>query len=335
MSKDQAITRFLDGLTRSSRRLWGQRTRVLVAISGGADSRALLSGLHAIAARLELQLEAATIDHGLRPTSAEEARKVGAWCAALGVIHHVVAVDLSAVQTGVEEAARQARYAALARVRDERGLGWIATAHTASDQAETVLMRLLRGASPGGLAGIHEARADRVARPLLFATRGEVEAYLTAKGLDWVHDEMNDDPQFLRVRVRREVVPVLSALGGDGVVQRLARVAQQAAEDEGWLASEATRALERLKAGDELDGAGLLELPSPLGRRVLAQWLGDRGLPIDGELIADGLRAVREGGTATLPHDRVLACKNGRVRVLEAPPRLHATSSGTDGRNGA
>lgn len=326
--KTEEIQLLEEGLRRNFRRLTVSGQGVLLAVSGGPDSMTLLSGAARLAGRIGLSFEAATVDHALRPGSAEEVRLVARCAARLGVVHHACAAPVSE-KTGVEAAAREARYAALEALRAQRGLQWIATAHTASDQAETLLMRLTRGAALGGAAGILERRADRIIRPLLFATRAEVEAYVSARQLEVAHDEMNADPAFLRVRVRQQVMPALEAAAGPGVERALARFAAFAAEDDAWLEAEAVRArlLVDGPGEGELDGEALSALGAPIARRVLARWLLEQGITLDGALLEDALRAARDRGTATLPEDRVLSCSNGRVKVLLAPARLHATSS--------
>lgn len=288
----------------------------------------LLSGAARLAGRLGLTFEAATVDHQLRPGSRAEVELVARFAASLGIEHHVLEVKLE-VATGVEAAARQARYAALESLRVRRKLTQVATAHTASDQAETLLMRLARGTSLLGAASIHESRADKVIRPLLFATRSEVEAYVAARQIEVARDPMNVDPSFLRVRVREQVLPPLERAAGPGVERALARFAALAAEDEAWLGEEAARALARVRWAEDgtLEAEALSALGAPIARRVLASWLSEQAVPLDGALLEDALRAARDQGTATLPGDRVLACMNGRVRVVAAPARLHATSS--------
>ncbi len=253
---------------------------------------------------------------------------VARFAASLGVPHHALDAPI-AESSGVEAAARTARYAALESLRSARALDFIATAHTASDQAETLLMRLARGAALAGAASIHELRADRVLRPLLSTTRGEVEAYVAARQLEVTRDSMNFDPHYLRVRIREQVLPALERAAGPGTERALARFASLAAEDEAWLSAEALRALTlvRWPEDDTLEAEALCALGLPIARRVLALWLSGRAVPLDAALIEDALRAARNRGTATLPGDRVLACTNGRVTVGPAPARLHATSS--------
>lgn len=317
-----AVARLHDGLARALRRLDLAGRAVLAAVSGGADSLVLLHGLAALAPSLGLRLEVATVDHGLHADGARWAEGVERIAAGLGRPCHRVGLSLAATGSGVEAAARDARYAALERVRRAAGLDVIATAHTASDQAETLLMRLARGAALGGAAAILEARGDRVVRPLLFATRDDVAAYVTALGLAPVRDPMNDDPSLLRTRLRGGALPALSAAAGFDVQPALARFARLAQEDDALLSRDAEVAFQRCAFADgSLDRPAVAALLPPLGRRVLARLLDAAGVPVDGATIDDALQAVASGGTATLPKDSLLTCANDRVRVVPAPPR--------------
>lgn len=326
--KTEDIQAVEERLHRSLRRLVPTGRGVLLGVSGGPDSMTLLSGAARLAGRLGVSFEAATVDHHLRADSRTEVELVARLARTLGIVHHALDAPIS-VSRGVEAAARSARYAALEALRAARKLHFIATAHTASDQAETLLMRLARGASLAGASAIHEARADQIIRPLLFASRAEVEAYVAARGLEVARDPMNADPTFLRVRVREQVLPALERAAGPGTERALARFAALAAEDEAWLDAEAARALSLVHwpEDDTLEAEALSALGLPIARRVLARWLSGRAIPLDGAVLEEGLRAARDRTSAPLPGDQVLACSNGRVAVLPAPPRLHATSS--------
>ncbi len=317
----EVIQQVEDGLRRVLRRLLPVEKGVLLAVSGGPDSMTLLTASARISGRLGLRLEAATVDHQLRPESAAEVALVAKAASELGVPHHVLTAKVAG--PGVEAAARAARYEALASLRSSRGLSVIATAHTASDQAETLLMRLARGAALGGARSIHEARADAVIRPLLFLGRAQVEAYVSALGLMVARDAMNDDEQFLRVRVRKSVLPALLAAAGPGAERALARFAQLADEDDAELTAQA---LAVTPGSEALDAARLSALPRPIARRVLARWLSERSVELSADLIDDCLRAARDSSVATLPGDRLFDCSNGRGEVKAAPPRLHVTS---------
>lgn len=318
------VAEFEAGLVRSMRRLSLSRRAVLTAVSGGPDSMTLLSALARTAGRLGLTLHAATVDHALRPSSQGEAAAVSDWAARHGVPHVVLPVPV-APGAGVEARAREARYAALHEARRALGCDVIATGHTANDQAETVLMRLSRGASLRGAAGVRSQRADGVVRPLLFATRADIERYAQALALPVARDAMNDDEALLRTRVRQQALPALEAAAGPGTVQALARFAELAAEDDAWLAAVAGTAVERLRVPDGgLDVVGLLALEPPIARRAAGQWLEGQGVPLDAALVDEVLAAAREARATPLPGDRVLRAADGCLRVEPAPPRrLH------------
>jgi tRNA(Ile)-lysidine synthase len=290
---------------------------VLVAVSGGADSLALLLSLH----RLGVLLEVATIDHRLRPTSASEVEQVRQLCARLSVRFHTRVITLTE-RTGLEAAARDARYAALQAVRLERGLAFIATGHTASDQAETVLMRLGRGSALGGAAGVLERRPDGVVRPLLGVTREQTRAFVAFLGETPVDDPMNLDPTFTRVQVRQAVLPALRAALGPGVDRALTRFAQLALEDDALLQGLARTGLARaLRSDGTIDRVALLALERPVARRVIAAVLEASAVPIDATLIDECLIAVERQTTATLPLDLLLTTREGGVAVEPAPAR--------------
>ena len=197
---------------------------VVAAVSGGADSTALLAALADLRGE-GFRVIGAHINHHLRgaESDADEAF-VRELCETLDVPLHVAdgTLDDELVRhRGVEAAAREIRYARLREIRDETRAAFIATAHQKNDQAETVLMRLLTGSGIAGLRGIHAVRADGVLRPLLEVTRREIEDALRARGITPRHDRSNDDPRFLRNRVR-VLVRELDA------VEHLAAVAAQA-----------------------------------------------------------------------------------------------------------
>jgi tRNA(Ile)-lysidine synthase len=315
---DHVLERFEGLVLKAARRLHlAERGTLLAAVSGGADSLALM----AVLARLRLKLEVATVDHGLRPSSAAEAEQVVAIAASLGLTAHVRRVSLDP-GSGLEAAARDARYAALERVRDERGLGLVATGHTASDQAETVLLRLGRGAALGGAGGILERRADGVVRPLLGVTREETRAYVAALGLVPVEDPMNAEAAFARVRVRQQALPALSAALGPGTERALARFAALAHEDDELLQALARTAFDRAALGDgSLDRVVVANLQGPVQRRVLAMFLELAALPVDAAVIELCQQALLESGTATLGRDHLLRCGAGALRIEAAPKR--------------
>ena len=200
---------------------------VVVAVSGGPDSTALLHALSRSARRLRLELVVVHVDHDQRSGSANDARVVAGLAAELGLAHEEVRVS---PRGGDEEALRSARYAALERVARRVGAGTIALGHTADDQAETVLLHVLRGAGLDGLAAMRVREGLRF-RPLLGAWRSQVEAYCAARGLDPLHDPTNDDQGFTRNRVRAELLPFLEQRYNARVKEALVRLAEAAAAE--------------------------------------------------------------------------------------------------------
>jgi tRNA(Ile)-lysidine synthase len=203
---------------------------VLVGVSGGPDSVALLHALTLLRHEYDLRLTVCHVHHGLRPEADRDAHYVEALAGRLSCLAHVIRVEVSrGGGRSPEEAARVARYAALRRAARMAGADRIALGHTADDQVETVLMRVLQGAGPRGLAGMPRRRG-RIIRPLLDVTRGAVWAHLAAHGLETVDDATNRDSAFLRNRVRHEILPLLVARGGSRVPAALIRLARASRE---------------------------------------------------------------------------------------------------------
>lgn len=181
---------------------------VLVACSGGPDSTALLDALARLAPPRRLRLAVAHVDHGLRPGSAAEADVVEAAAQRLGLSLSRLVVDVARDGASLQDAARRVRHRALRSLAADIGASAIALGHTADDQAETVLMRALAGATPRSLAAMGE-RDGALARPLLRVSRAQTGAYCRVLGLATVDDPSNRDPRHLRSRVRHELIPVL------------------------------------------------------------------------------------------------------------------------------
>jgi len=189
-------------------------TRILVAVSGGSDSMALLACLWELSGRLGLTLEVAVVDHGLRPEAAREVALVAERASALGLPFHRLPVDVGAARAGrqspggIQEVARRLRLEALASVAATANLGTVALGHNANDQAETVLFRILRGTGIDGLAGIPYRRPPFV-RPLLDVWRPEILEYLRARSLTFIEDPSNHDFRYTRARIRHRILPAL------------------------------------------------------------------------------------------------------------------------------
>jgi tRNA(Ile)-lysidine synthase len=304
---------------------------VLVAVSGGPDSVALLDILCALRGPLDLTLAALHVHHGLRPEADLEAEAAGRLCEHLGVPARVerVTVRRQPPWDGLEAESRRARHAALRRAAGALGAARIATGHTADDQAETVLMRLLQGAGPRGLGGIAPVRGLLI-RPLIETRRTAIEEHLRARGLAWTEDPSNRDPRFLRNRIRHDLLPYMAELSGAPVVEALARsasavralVADLEASARADLAALATRD----GAGVTIDVAALAERPLELAAEILLQAAALQGeaRPLRGpaqralrRLVAGvpRRRAVRLG--------RLTVERSGR-RIRVGPPTLPA-----------
>jgi tRNA(Ile)-lysidine synthase len=241
--------------------------RVLVACSGGPDSQALLHVLAALQREHGCVLMAAAVDHGLRPEAARELAGAERLARALGLPFHGLRVEVPP-GASLQAQARAARYAALLACAHAHGAECVAVGHTLDDQAETVLARLLRGTGLEGLAAIEPRRADGVVRPLIDAPRALVHAYGAELALEAAHDPSNDDPRFLRVRIRHGLLPAL-ARENPRLTQALANLADDAREAASALTQQAEELLSQARSGVHI----LREAPGPLRRRALRRWV--------------------------------------------------------------
>lgn len=243
----------------------GLTAPVVVGCSGGADSVALL----ALTAAAGLRPVAVHVDHGLRVDSASDASVVEAAADRVGATWRTIPVEIGA-GPNLEARARDARYAALDAARVAAGATWVVVAHTADDQAETVLLNVLRGAAATGIAGM-AARRDRIARPLLGLRRAETHALCATLGLAVVEDPMNADVAFTRVALRRQVLPLLEALAGRDLVPVLARQAEVLRAESEYL-DDLARAV--WPGEGEPSAPALAALHPVLARRAVRVWLG-------------------------------------------------------------
>ncbi len=228
---------------------------LVCAVSGGPDSLALL----VLSTLAGCRVTVVHVDHGLRVGSAGEADLVAAAAAALGAQFRGVCVQV-APGPNLEARARAARFAALPPA--------VATGHTMDDQAETVLCNLLRGTGPDGVAGMRPGHEH----PLLALRRSETRAVCEEAGLRWVEDPTNDDPRHLRNRVRHELLPMCAELAGRDPVPLLARLAELAALDAGFLAELAAEIVP-----DPTVARDVALAPEPLAGRAIRRWLRELG----------------------------------------------------------
>jgi tRNA(Ile)-lysidine synthase len=304
----------------------GAEDGLVVAVSGGPDSVALLRALHED--RGTGPLTAAHLNHQLRgaESDADEAF-VRDLCAGLSVDYRCDRLDVrgaaEAERGNLEGVARRLRYDWLARVAEEVGAAWVATGHTANDQAETVLHRLLRGAGLRGLRGIAACRPlsgrVRLVRPLLAATRDEVMAYLDSIGQSYREDSTNRDPALTRNRIRHQLLPRLAVEHNPQIVAVLGRLASQAeevygAEEEQARGLLAAAELPRAGALVVLDGERLAAAARPRLREALRLLWEREGWPV--------------GGMGFDAWERVAAVARGELAAADLPGGVHVRRRG-------
>ena len=313
----------------------GHGRPLIVAVSGGADSSALLHLLSDTVARHGWSVRAAHVDHGIQSEDVRAAFSCAVQRLAqrLGVPVDLLEVDAPAEASrsgdGIEAAARTVRYDALIQLALDRGAPAIAAAHTQDDQAETVLLHLLRGSGLDGLSGMPLQRplADGVdlARPMLSLSRADSEYVCRAIGWQPVHDPSNDSDVHTRNRVRRILLPLMRDFN-PRVVERLAGAAEIASADRAVLEDVTRRALEDVQCGrlETIDRRRMLDLPPTLATRVVREFCRARGIVLSAERTAAAMAVITRGhGTAELPGGS-LSVADGTVSLaLNRPQTAH------------
>lgn len=315
---------------------------VVLAVSGGPDSTALMAAAAALRATdpaAARALSVATVDHGLRPEARAEADRVAGMAASLGLDHRRLAWTGQKPASGVQAAARAARYGLLGAHARALGAAWVLTGHTRDDQAETVLMRLIAGSGPRGLAGMRPERdlaeGVRLGRPFLGLPKADLVAYCEARGLDYLRDPSNTNERFVRARLRR----LMPGLAREGLgPARLCRLAARSARDEAALGQAArgllAAGLQARADGSSLDGATLRAAPEAVALRAVGLALERAGGPagqrgpvrlerLERLVLDDLLPALREGRAVrrTLAGVLVSATPAGTVDLRPAPAR--------------
>jgi tRNA(Ile)-lysidine synthase len=293
---------------------------IVLAVSGGPDSMALLHGAHRLArdGTRAWPLVVAHLDHGLRATSEADASHVAQLAHDLGLPFHGERADVAALARdegrSIEDAGRQARYRFLQRVADETAASaLIATAHTADDVAETVLLRIARGSGLRGLRGI-PARRGRVIRPLLGERRATLRAALDAAGIGYLEDPTNLDPAAAdRNRVRHEVLPALEQLN-PRAVDALQRLGRLAADDDDALDAMAAAELTRRRT---VDGIDWRRPPArAIGRRVMRLASGEPAPSAERiEALLDAAEGARGGVVIELGAGREASVRARHIQV--------------------
>ncbi|HKZ03665.1 MAG TPA: tRNA lysidine(34) synthetase TilS [Pyrinomonadaceae bacterium] len=336
------LTRFAQQLNAEWKRLGllRQADTLVVAVSGGADSTALLLALHELitAKKFSVRLVVAHLDHGLRPMGKKDAEWVSKFAAKLG---HVFVTHRAAIRQtkhlrkdNLEQAARRKRYEFLQQTASEQNSYIVLTAHTLDDNAETILMRLLRGSAAEGLSGMEAVRPlggdsqTLLVRPLLsWAKRSDTQAYCRLRRIEPRIDEMNEDERFTRVRIRKQLLPLMASFN-NRIVETLSRTATLLREDAAVLAAEANQLLLRAMidppAGEKiaaLDVKTLVQAPAAIRRRALRRWIalgcGDlRRLEMVHILGVERLLDGPVGGrVAELPNRALIKRKRGWLQL--------------------
>jgi tRNA(Ile)-lysidine synthase len=281
--------------------------------------------LHALATRAGPPLHAVTVDHGLRPEAAAEARFVARTCAVLGVPHAVLRWQGWTGQGNLQDTARRARYRLIADWAAGQGIGRGALGHTRDDQAETVLMRLARGAGVDGLSAMAPVRDDLGVtwlRPFLGLGRSDLRGFLSDRGERWIEDPSNEDVRFDRVQARR-VLAALAPLGIDagGLADTAVRMASARAALDAFTLDAATRIAHEDRGDVLIERAGLAALPGEITRRLIVAalgWVASADYPPRAEALAETLAALETAPRATL-HGCLISCENGLLRVSREP----------------
>lgn len=304
-------------------------TSLVVAYSGGADSKALLLALHFLAPRMGLALHAATLDHGLRAESTVEVAEAAALCARLNVRFHTGRRDVAAFASdrgiGLEEAGRLERISFLETVRETTGSAWIATGHHLNDVAEDCLMRMTRGTGWPALAGMAAVVPEkRVIRPLLLTPRESIERFLLDLGETWVHDAMNEDDAYFRNRVRNHILP-LFIRENPAFLETVADRWRMARADAAFFRSALAGVAEEKRGGEIFLSRGVLrQMPPSLRLRKYREILGRLGGPQVAATRVFALDAAwerNEGGKfIQFPGGRRAAIRDGGILFLRNVP---------------
>jgi tRNA(Ile)-lysidine synthase len=298
--------------------------KLLIAVSGGADSLALAAACEFEAKKLRVKIAAAVIDHSLQNNSDKVAAQTAKTLTTLGFEEVVVKKIAVGKAGGPEAAARTARYTALETLRQKTKSHFIVLGHTSSDQAETVLLGLVRGSGSKSLSGMSE-KTGVLLRPLLGIERATTEAFCKDSGIKYWEDPQNKDEKFLRVMIRKHVLPFLEKQLGGSVSASLVRTSDQLREDNTYLETQADKSFKKYAkvsgSGISFDAKTLEKLPAAILNRVIKKALDGFGsessrthvlavsdlvLSWHGQkpLALPGVRVVRKGNTITFESNR-------------------------------
>lgn len=292
--------------------------RIGIAVSGGGDSVALMHLLKDCFGDDPVELMVATVDHGLRRESRQEAETVAQMAQGLGLRHEILTWEQGPRATGnLQDQARRARYDLLVSWARRNGIPVLALGHTADDQAETVIMRLMRASGVTGLAGIPQRRTEdgvSLLRPLLGLRRAALRDYLRAANLDWIEDPSNEDDSFDRIKIRKALT-VLEELGL--TVPALATVAQNMGKAQkalGWYTFLSARDIVRVEAGAVVfELRKFRTLPDEISHRLMQQallWVSGGQYPPRRQPMIEAVAIAQRGGSTTLAGCRILSLRD-------------------------
>ena len=295
--------------------LAGSDARMLLAVSGGPDSLAMLLLAQAV---MPNRISAATVDHQLRPEAAEEADFVAALCESLNIPHTILRPP-APITGNLQSSARTARYALLQAQADTTRSYWIATAHHADDQLETVLMRIARGSGIDGLAAVR-ARQNNIIRPMLMFTKSELEDICAQSGVTAVVDPSNANDSFDRVAMRKWLSATAHPFDPHRAV-RTATAFADASEALEWMTNDVFET--RVSRSDDIFAFAAIDLPREIQRRILLRILDhiQLGYIPRGDAVDRALNTLNNGGSQMLGN---VLCESGETwRFRRAPQRQH------------
>ena len=333
-SVPDTFARALDGLRD------GSTSPIAIAYSGGLDSSALLHLAHAYGLQHGIAVFAFHVHHGISPNANAWLAHCESTCAALGVRFEAARVVLEKSKSGVEAAARKLRYAALGAMCAGHGVPLMLTAHHLDDQAETVLLQLLRGSGTAGLSGMDAANAapellanpDLVmARPLLPVSRAELEAYVTTHAIAYVEDESNTHPRYARNALRHQVMPAL-AQAFPGYQERFARSAAHAQSAQRLLSELATQDLAGCLVDDCIDVAKLRAMSLDRAYNMLRHWFALRAMRMPStawltEMVTQLVEARHDAQMLVTHPDCHIRCHRDRLHIT---PKLASLAGQRD-----
>lgn len=312
----------------------GLPARIGIAVSGGSDSVALMHLLQDCFCDTPVELMVATVDHGLRPEAEQEAAEVADMARDLGLSHTLLRWTEGPTTTGnLQDQARRARYGLLTGWARQNGIAKLALGHTADDQAETVLMRLMRASGVKGLAAMPRRRTQdgiTLIRPLLGLRRAELRAYLRSRERTWIEDPSNQDERFDRIKIRK-AVGALEDLGL--TVEALSTVAQNMGKAQralGWYAFLAARDMIQFECGAiVIELRKFRALPDEISHRLMSQallWISGSQYPPRRQPMIEAVALAQRGGSLTLSGCRILGHK-GKIWICREGAAVQKTTA--------